>query len=119
MSWTPDYQYRIRGTWAAQGKDQIIVFDISNSLPVENIAQQDGSKRGRPKQIALYPDEWIGSFGSEFYEFSVRNGFYYIQTNRGWDSQIKSQEIPNSKSISTPTQEQLDFQIQEIKQRQA
>jgi len=113
MNWSPDYQYRIRGTWAAQGKEQIIVFDITNALSLATLVSEEEKK---PKKVALYPDAWEGSFGNEFYEFSIRNGFYYIQTNRGWDAQAKSQEIPDSSRVPTPTAEELQTEIEQMRQ---
>ena len=34
MTWNPDYAYKIRGTWARRGKEQIIVFNLPNAVPI-------------------------------------------------------------------------------------
>lgn len=43
MGWNPDYVYRIRGSWAARGRDEIIVFPLTNAMPASQIIQGAGS----------------------------------------------------------------------------
>lgn len=118
MQWNPDYQYRVRGTFAAKGRESIIVFDISNAMPMA-IDAETSRTRKRAKKIKLCPDEWVGKFGDEFYNFTLRNGFYYINTSKSWKSDSESKEVPNSSKIKTPTRKEILEGIESLKTKES
>lgn len=80
MEWNPDYMYRIRGTWAKRGNEQIIVYNLANAVPAM-LVPRDDEENSKKKRIELIPEEWNDDFGEEFYEHFLDNGFYYIAPN--------------------------------------
>ena len=118
MDWNPEYQYRVRGTWASSGQDEIIVFDVTNAVPVITV-QQDSSAAGfrRSRRIDLIPEGWDGMFGEEFYAYSIHNGFYYLRSHTGWNAQAKSRLVPGCTKVSPVSEADLQTSIENIRQR--
>ncbi len=118
MDWNPEYQYRVRGTWASSGQDEIIIFDVTNAVPVVTV-QQDGlgAKFRRSRRIDLLPEEWDTAFGEEFYAYSIHNGFYYLSSHAGWNAQAKSRLVPGCTKVSPISEEALEMSIENIRRR--
>ena len=114
MTWNPDYAYKIRGTWARRGKEQIIVFNLSNAVPIMTVPPENGED-AKAKKVTLCPEEWADDFGEEFYEHTLENGFYYIAPNTEWQSQAKSILAPGMEQFVSTTPEQLQMSIEELK----
>ncbi len=115
MGWNPEYQYRVRGTFASSGQEKIIIFDVSNAVPVMMV-RRDGASR-LPHRIDLLPEEWEGTFGEEFYTYSVHNGFYYLNSHDGWNAQAKSRLVPGCTKVSPISQEELQINLENIRRR--
>lgn len=111
MKWNPEYSYKIRGTWVSRRGEQIIVFNLQNAVPIITVdpADEDSTK----KRILLCPEEWVDSFGAEFYEHSLENDFYYIAPNTDWNSQVKSIIAPGIGQYLSVSQEQFQITIDE------
>lgn len=118
MDWNPEYQYRVRGTWASSGQDEIIIFDVTNAVPVATV-QQDSLGAGfrRSRRIDLLPEGWDSVFGEEFYAYCIHNGFYYLSSHSGWNAQAKSRLVPGCTKVSPATEEELQMSIENIRQR--
>lgn len=114
MTWNPDYAYKIRGTWARRGKEQIIVFNLPNAVPIMTVPPENGEDT-KAKRVTLCPEEWADDFGEEFYEHTLENGFYYIAPNTEWQSQAKSILAPGMEQFVSTTPEQLQMSIEELK----
>lgn len=114
MTWNPDYIYKIRGTWASRGNEQIIVFNLPNAVPVMTVPPEN-AEESRAKKVTLCPEEWADDFGEEFYEHTLENGFYYIAPNTEWHSQAKSVLAPGMEQFVSTTPEQLQMSIEELK----
>lgn len=114
MDWDPEFQYRVRGTWAARGREEIIVFDITKAFPFTYLSHLSDPHRRR---VDLCPEEWAESFGEEFYDFSMQNGFYYLNPQAEWNAQAKSRLVPNSMRISILSQDELQSNIENLKVR--
>lgn len=116
MEWNPEYQYKIRGTWAVRGNDQIIIFDLPNATPVATIEDQaDGKAVKRTRRIALCAEEWGDSFGTEFYAFNLQNAFYYINPHIDWKAQAKSHVVPDSDQVTLLSEEELLMNIEKLR----
>ncbi|MBD5118799.1 MAG: recombinase family protein [Clostridiales bacterium] len=118
MDWNPEYQYRVRGTWASSGQDEIIIFDVTNAVPVVTVQQSSlaaGFRRSR--RIDLLPEGWESAFGEEFYAYSIHNGFYYLSSHTGWNAQAKSHLVPGCTKVSPVSEEELQMSIENIRQR--
>ena len=102
MTWNPDYAYKIRGTWARRGKEQIIVFNLPNAVPIMTVPPENGED-AKAKKVTLCPEEWADDFGEEFYEHTLENGFYYIAPNTEWQSQAKSILAPGMEQFVSTT----------------
>ena len=114
MEWNPDYMYRIRGTWAKRGTDEIIVFNLVNATPAVLVAvdKEDSTARRR---VSLTPDEWIDDFGEEFYEHTLENGFFYLTPFTEWKAQATSIPAPGIEQICIPTAEDLQTSMDNLK----
>lgn len=115
MEWNPDYTYKVRGTWAVRGCEQIIVFNLPHATPVMVVAPEDSESSCQRKRVSLCPEEWADDFGEEFYEHSLENGFYYIAPNGEWKSQAESIAAPGVEQFTVPTSESLQMTIDDLK----
>lgn len=111
MEWNPDYLYRIRGTWAKRGQDEIIVFNLVNATPAVLITQ-DTADNPVKRRVSMLPDEWTDDFGDEFYEHTLENGFFYLTPDADWHAQAESVPAPGIAQIRTPTAEDLQLSIE-------
>lgn len=114
MNWNPDYSYKIRGTWASRGSEQIIVFNLPNAVPATLLPCEDGDASKGKRRVELCPAEWDGEFGDGFYEHALDNGFYYIAPNTEWNSQARSILAPGMEQFSTASPEQLQLSIENL-----
>ena len=114
MDWNPDYVYKIRGTWACRGEEQIIVYNLPNAVPAMVIPADPEERTGK-RRIDLCPEEWEDDFGAEFYEHTLENGFYYIAPNSEWHSQAQSVLAPGIEQYDTTNMEQLQLSIESLR----
>ena len=114
MGWNPDYIYKIRGTWACRGKEQIIVFNLQNASPVMTVSSSSEEESVTKHRVELLPEEWEDSFGPEFYSHTLENGLYFIAPNIEWNSQAKSIMAPGIDQYAVTTEEQLQMTIENL-----
>lgn len=114
MNWNPDYVYKIRGTWASRGAEQIIVFNLPNAAPATFLPSDDGEAAKAKRRIEFCPEEWNGEFGDGFYEHALDNGFYYIAPNTEWNSQARSILAPGMEQFSSTSPEQIQMSIENL-----
>lgn len=118
MDWNPDYAYRIRGTWAKRGVDEIIVFSLQNAEPaafIEAAEKLPDSKRRR--RVTLTPEEWNDSFGEDFYEYALDNSFYYLAPKTNWNANAKSIVPPGMKQLAVMTPDELQASIEDLRMK--
>ena len=108
MEWNPEYMYRIRGLWAEQDEEKIMVFHLVNAVPAVNIPQAS-------KPTELCPDEWMDSFGEEFYEHILENELYYIESDEEWHSETPSIPAPGIQQFTAASESDLNKSIDRIK----
>lgn len=114
MEWNPDYVYKIRGTWATRGSEQIIVFNLPNAVPAMSVQVVDTEENASKRRVDMCPEEWADDFGPEFYEHTLENGFYYIAPQSEWHSQAKSVSAPGMEQFGSFSPEQLQLSIKEL-----
>lgn len=114
MEWNPDFAYRVRGSWASRGVDQIIVFSLQNAEPAAYLEDADEAKRRR--RTTLCPDEWQDNFGDEFYDYALENSFYFLAPRREWNSQAASVPVPGTSQIEVLNDDQLLARIDTLKE---
>ena len=117
MKWNPDYVYKIRGTWASRGSEQIIVFNLSNAVPAMVVPTDIGKENKLKKRVELCPEEWDSDFGNEFYEHTLENGFYYIAPHTEWRSQAQSIMAPGINQYAITSKEELQLTIDDFLRR--
>ena len=118
MDWNPDYLYRVRGAWAARGAEEIIVFNLSNAAPAAFLNEEvELSAHVRRRRVSLCPEEWSDSFGQEFYEYIVQNGFYFIARNDDWKTQAKARRLSDSINVTVLSVEELQKSIENLRMR--
>ena len=111
MEWNPDYDYRCTGTWVAKGNDCIMIFNLSNALP---LAMMDDDK-ARRKRTAVCPEEWGDSFGDEFYDFTLDNDIYYSKGRTSLGSGEKCRVVDGQNIVEVWSQEELMEGVKKIK----
>jgi len=114
MNWNPDYIYKIRGTWASRGSEQIIVFNLPNAIPATLLPTQSGEASKARRRVEFCPEGWDGEFGDGFYEHALENGFYYVAPNTEWNSQASSILAPGMEQFSSASPEQLQMSIENL-----
>jgi len=118
MDWNPDYAYRVRGTWAKRGVDEIIVFPLQNAEPAAYMeVVNPETEKVRKRRTTLTPEEWNDSFGEEFYDYALENSFYYLAPRTDWNAQAKSIVAPGVKQIAVLSQEELQASIEQLKEK--
>ncbi len=101
MEWDPSYFYKIRGIWAKQGDQQIIVFNLTNAMPAVPVEQE--TEDGKPsRRVDTCPEEWMDDFGEEFYEHILENGFYYLAPGAEWNTAAQSIPAPGMPQFAIP-----------------
>jgi len=113
MEWDPEYIYRVRGTWAKRGPEQIIVFNLVNAVPAMLILPENSDSTTR-RRTELCPAEWTEDFGDEFYEHVLENGFYYLAPDSEWRTTAESIPAPGMEQFAVPTSEQLQLTIENL-----
>lgn len=96
--------------WLNKGPDEIIVFDLSNSMSSTYVNCDDDEK----KRVLLCPDEWNDSFGEEFYDFCIQNSIYYIRSGN-WNTNAKGLAVYQKPDINIPSKDDLLAEIKELK----
>ena len=114
MEWNPDYMYRIRGTWAVRGNEQIIVFNLINAVPAVTVSPEGGTGPSK-RRVELCPDEWTDDFGDEFYEHVIENDFYYLAPNTEWQAQAESIPAPGIAQYDVPSVEEFQRSLDMLK----
>ena len=114
MEWNPDFMYRIRGTWAKRGSDEIIVFNLVNATPAVLVVT-DKEEGAVKRRVSLCPDEWVDDFGEEFYEHTLDNGFFYLTPDIEWNAQAASIPVPGITQTYAPTAEELQMSIEMLR----
>ncbi len=115
MGWNPDYVYRIRGTWACHGDEQIIVYNLTNATPTVAVPAENSETGHAKRRVKLCPEEWDDDFGEEFYEHMQENGFYYIAPKREWHSQAKSILAPGVGQYAVTDPARLQMSIESLR----
>ena len=114
MDWNPEFMYRVRGVWAKRGEEQIIVFNLANAMPAIMV-QNNENESARRRRVSVCPDEWSDSFGEEFYEHTLENGFYYLSPTNEWQAQAESIPAPGIKQYAMPSPMELQASMDIIK----
>ena len=115
MDWNPDYVYRVRGTWASRGVDEIIVFSLQNAEPGAYLDAPPAEVKKRRKRTMLCPDEWNDSFGEDFYEYALDNSFYFLAPRRDWNASAKSIAAPGVQQVTVLSQDELMESLEKLR----
>ena len=93
-----------------RGQEEIIVFSLTNATPAMLIAPESDDAQSR-RRVSMCPDEWMESFGEEFYEHTLENSFFYLTPDTDWKAQAVSIPAPGIEQIIIPTPEELQMSI--------
>lgn len=115
MEWNPDFAYRIRGTWASRGLDEIIVFSLQNAEPAAYLEDAETVKRRR--RTTLCPDEWQDSFGDEFYEYALENSFFFLAPRRDWNARAASIPAPGMATVSVLSDNEILERLDTLREK--
>ncbi len=112
MEWHPDYNYRILGTWIERGIDRIMIFNLSNAMPLYVYADE---LTNRKRSTAVCPEEWVDSFGEEFYDFSLENDLYYTRNNTNWNSSAGSKIVDGQVQVPILSHDELMASAEQLR----
>lgn len=115
MEWNPDFAYRVRGTWASRGQDEIIVFSLQNAEPAAFLEDAEAVKRRR--RTTLCPEEWQDSFGDEFYEYALDNSFFFLAPRRDWNARAASIPAPGMTTVSVLSDSEILERIDTLREK--
>lgn len=115
MEWNPDFAYRIRGTWASRGLDEIIVFSLQNAEPAAYLEDAETVKRRR--RTTLCPDEWQDNFGDEFYEYALENSFFFLAPRRDWNARAASIPAPGMATVSVLSDNEILERLDTLREK--
>ena len=86
MKNSSERDYRVFGSWIEKGDDRIMIFNLSDALPLVSYKE---NKSGRKKETIICPEGWGDAFGEEFYDFSLENKLYYSYEKADWNSRAE------------------------------
>lgn len=115
FGWNPNFKYRFQGVKKEQGKNSIILFDLSESevfIPQQALAEDTDEEILQPlvprkgNSVLAIPQNWTETFGNEFY---VHNGRQDKRIdNQSWRTQktalystIPNLKVPNEEDVAT------------------
>ena len=122
MDWNPDYAYRIRGAWAMRGRDEIIVFNLSQAVAIitcevpaaeSQVAEEPAVMK--KKRIVTFPEEWQVGFGQDFYDYSIQNQFRSADGRTDWNARAKSKPIADPAVPSLLSRADVQASIAELR----
>lgn len=113
MEWNPDFSYRVMGTWIEKGADRLMTFNLEKAAPMIKTDSEGTSARGR--RMVVCPDEWDDSFGDEFYDFCIDNNLFYLKSNVGLNSGVKSRAVAELGQLEIPTIDSVNDSFELLK----
>ena len=78
--------YRVFGSWIEKGDDRIMIFNLTDALPLVSYKENSSGKK---KETAICPERWGDTFGEDFYDFSLENNLYYSNEKSDWNSRVE------------------------------
>ncbi len=111
MEWDPDRLYRTRGAWMKRDGEQIIIFDLENTVSLVPLPQADGLT-ARKRHAEWFPESWEGSFGEEFYDHIFENSLFYMERETPWQSTSPSIPAPGLEQFTAPSGQELKGRIE-------
>ncbi len=137
FGWNTNYKYRVIGTRKQYGTEHFLFFNlhdaealIPNSILGNNedcdstdkpLFNGDIKPLGTKVSVSAYPEDWIHSFGNDFYYQAQAFEFAHL-TEEDWNTEIKSpyepEPLPNITSKSD-LKKNIDTIILEMKQEES
>ncbi len=115
MEWNPEYHYRILGTWIHKRNDRIMIFNLSNAMPIATMFLNP--EETRRKRMPICPEEWGDTFGQEFYDFSAENSLYYSSNNVRLGSAEKCHVVAGQEDFQRMTQDEVVASVARLRAR--
>lgn len=85
MEWDPEFHYRVFGLWIEKGDDRIMIFNLSDALPLVSYKE---NKSGRKKETIICHEGRGDAFGEALYLFKLTDFELFINSGtrkqRSW-----------------------------------
>lgn len=110
FGWKPELKYKFRGVRRGEGKDAILMYDLSeeeifipnDSLEMPEDEESNPILQRKPadpivktgKSVCAFPAEWISSFGYNFYRRSQAAELCAFDENGNWRLNSKGRPFP-------------------------
>ena len=85
---------------------------VSNAMPIAVLPPTDPG-RGAAKCVEFCPEEWMDSFGEEFYAHSIQNAVAFGSEAGVWKSQAPGRPVAGS--VAVASEERLAEEIRELR----
>lgn len=109
FGWNLSYQYRISGTFHANGRESVLFFDVRDTRTIIPKGMVPMNKEGyeellsRKNGVLAYPGEWTESFGKEYYAHEYVPPVTGIRSAKAW--KISSGGVAIGEEKIEPTDE--------------
>ena len=93
-----------------------MVFHLSNAMPSAYL-EEKYSASIRKRRYEFCPEEWGDTFGEEFYDFALQNGFYYIAPFENWKPDAGSSPVHSSGQASLPSNDKIKNDLENLRMK--
>lgn len=124
FNWNPNYRYRISGVLKQNESEAVLLFDMNEPevfIPSETIKESDCPviTDEIPSQLIAYPENWISSFGNNYYEHA-QNSTLTIADKENWElhkeGDVFSSHAPQNITSKSEISENIKSLLCEMKQ---
>lgn len=119
MGWNPEWPYSIQGECMGNEKDAFLLFDLKDAEGIIRQRKQteEGADpeaepvpaEGAPQQVKAMPQEWLSSFGSDYYRPSD-----ITPQGKRWNAQATGVPIPRNDPFNATSEADLETGIATI-----
>lgn len=114
FGWNPDYKYRIAGSLCESADEIVYIFDVDDAEAfihsfMVNSENEPVTKHG--KRIKAIPQEWLDSFGHEYYFHEQSIDELKKQNEKQWKLRIQGQLFASDKVVKTTSYEEIKAYI--------
>ena len=124
FNWNHNYRYRISGVLKQNESEAVLLFDMNEPevfIPSETIKESDCPviTDEIPSQLIAYPENWISSFGNNYYEHA-QNSTLTIADKENWElhkeGDVFSSHAPQNITSKSEISENIKSLLCEMKQ---
>lgn len=125
FDWNPEYRYRIIGTLYEKDGEIAYIFDAADSvaffksylMPVNEWQEESGAEvkplTQNGKLIRAIPQEWMNSFGKDYYQHEQSMAALVKQSEDEWKLQLQGRLYESGKRLNVTSYAELQSYIRQ------